>query len=512
MTKTYGIVTAINNVDFTINAGEVHALMGENGAGKSTLAKVLSGIEQADKGEIFIEGVKTDINTPLDAITNGISIVMQEFNSMPHLPVYENILLGHTDLFKWNIVFAKAEAIKKTKELLRLFDMENHINPEELLSELSVAEQQIVEIIKAVSYDSKIIFLDEPTASLTNNEAQRLFEVMKRLKEQGRGLVIVSHRFSEIFEISDRITVLRDGLMMLNNEDMREMTEQKLVKAMVGHEIHEFYGEKLPLEEGVEKKAMLVAENISDTYNFIKDLSFTAYTGEILGFSGLVGAGRTQLARCIFGADPLKSGVVKVDGVPVKSHMPTSAIRTGLSLATENRKQEGLIINMSILQNSVFAKTTNNRSALLPHKTEKEDCDRMVNELNIKVASTEDPVSSLSGGNQQKVVLSKWLLTEPKVFILDEPTRGIDISAKVEIYNILHRLASQGICVVVISSELPELLGICDRIICMRDGAIVADLTDKNDFVEEKIMNYASFGTAIDKDASSDSTEGRYEQ
>lgn len=509
MTKTYGAgaVVALNNVDFTITAGEVHALMGENGAGKSTLAKLISGIEPADAGKIFIEGVEKEINTPLDAITNGISIVMQEFNSMPHLPVYENIFLGHNELFKRG-VFSKVEAITRTKELLRLFDMEHHINPETLLSELSVAEQQIVEIIKAVSYNSKIIFFDEPTASLTNNEAVRLFEVMRRLKSQGLGLVIVSHRFSEIFEISDRITVLRDGLLMLGNEDMRQMTEQKLVKAMVGHEIKEFYGEKLPLEEGVEKKAMLKVENLSDTYNFIKDLSFEAYTGEILGFSGLVGAGRTQLARCIFGADPRKSGTVTVDGISIKENSPASAIRAGLSLATENRKQEGLILNMSILQNSAFAKTANSKTALLPHKSEREDCNRMIGDLNIKVSSADNAVSSLSGGNQQKVVLSKWLLTNPKVFILDEPTRGIDISAKVEIYNILHKLVAQGICVIVISSELPELLGICDRIIIMRDGKIVADMNDKeNEFFEENIMNFASFGTSGSEHNSTDSVE-----
>ncbi|MEA5003604.1 MAG: sugar ABC transporter ATP-binding protein [Christensenella sp.] len=495
MTKTYGVVTALKDVDFTINAGEVHALMGENGAGKSTLAKLISGIERADTGEIFIDGTRREINVPSDAIKNGISIVMQEFNSMPHLPVYENIFLGHPDLFKKG-VFKKNDAIRRTHELLGLFDMQDHINPEELLSELSVAEQQIVEIIKAVSYDSKIIFFDEPTASLTSNEALRLFEVMRRLKGQGLGMVIVSHRFSEIFEISDRITVLRDGLLMLGNEDMKQMTEQKLVKAMVGHEIKDFYGEKLPLQEGVQRKPMLKVEHLSDTYNFIKDLSFEAYTGEILGFSGLVGAGRTQLARCIFGADPRKSGTVTVDGNEIKNHSPASAIRAGLSLATENRKQEGLILNMSILQNSAFAKTASAKTALLPHKAEQADCKRMIGELNIKVSSEQNPVSSLSGGNQQKVVLSKWLLTDPKVFILDEPTRGIDISAKVEIYNILHALAAQGICVVVISSELPELLGICDRILIMRDGVIVADMNDKHEFFEENIMNYASFGDA----------------
>ncbi|MEA4853676.1 MAG: sugar ABC transporter ATP-binding protein [Christensenella sp.] len=496
MTKTYGVVTALKDVDFTLNAGEVHALMGENGAGKSTLAKLISGIEPADSGEIFIEGTKREINIPSDAIANGISIVMQEFNSMPHLPVYENIFLGHPDLFKKG-VFKKGEAITQTKELLTLFDMQDHINPETLLSELSVAEQQIVEIIKAVSYHSRIIFFDEPTASLTSNEALRLFEVMRKLKAQGMGMVIVSHRFSEIFEISDRVTVLRDGLLTLGNEDMRSMTEQKLVKAMVGHEIKDFYGEKLPLEEGVGHKVMLKVEHLSDTFNFIKDLSFEAYTGEILGFSGLVGAGRTQLARCIFGADPRKSGKVFVDGKEVKANSPSSAIRAGLSLATENRKQEGLILNMSILQNSAFAKTANAKTSLLPHKLEQKDCARMVDDLNIKVSSVDNPVSSLSGGNQQKVVLSKWLLTDPKVFILDEPTRGIDISAKVEIYNILHKLTAQGICVIVISSELPELLGICDRIIIMRDGMIVADMHDKEkEFFEENIMNFASFGEA----------------
>jgi ABC-type sugar transport system ATPase subunit len=495
ISKRYGIVHALNNVDFELLAGEVHALMGENGAGKSTLAKILSGIELPDSGAIEIEGKRVTIENPRSAINQGIAIVTQEFNSAPHLPVYENIFLGHQDIFKGGVILNKKEAIKKTVELLTLFGMENQINPLSKLHDLAVAEQQIIEILKAVSHQSKIIILDEPTASLTSKETARLFEVINQLKVKGVGFIVVSHRFNEIFEISDRITVLRDGNLVLGGCNMKEMDEQRLVKAMVGREIKEFFGEKKAQVKNA--KPILQVKNITDMYDFLKNVSFDAYPGEILGFSGLVGAGRTSLARCVFGADNYKTGEVLIGGKKLRKYSPKESIRAGMSFATENRKEEGLFINLSILINCVFAKTASKKGSLLPHKSEQSDCQSITDKIRIRYGNYYNPAKSLSGGNQQKLVFAKWMLTKPKILLLDEPTRGIDISAKTEIYNIIYDLVSQGVCVIIISSELPEILGICDRVLVMRDGAIVGDMEITN-ASEEIIMSYASFGNRGD--------------
>ncbi len=492
VSKNFGVVQALSKVNFELRHGEVHALMGENGAGKSTLAKIISGIEWPDEGVIELDGIPVTIENPAVAIKMGISIVMQEFNSMPHLSVYENIFIGHKEIFKSGII-DKKEAISRTIDLLKLFDMQDHISPHMRLAELSVAEQQIVEILKAVSYESRIIILDEPTAALTSTEADRLFKVIISLKEKGVGFIVVSHRFKEIFEISDRITVLRDGNMVLEGEDMKSMTDQKLVRAMVGREIKEFFGEKRDLERKISQIPVLRVEELHDNYDFLKNISFAAYGGEILGIAGLIGAGRTSLARCIFGADGYKEGSVKVNGVSIKKHSPEDAIKRGMVLATENRKEEGLLLTLSVLVNIAFAKTATKRQFRLPHRSEANDCVEMIRNLNIKLGHYRNPARSLSGGNQQKVVIAKWLLTEPKVMIMDEPTRGIDISAKSEIYTIIQELAAKGVSIIVVSSELPEILGICDRVLVMKDGSIVGDLNVK-ETTEEQIMHYASFG------------------
>lgn len=493
VSKAFGAVQALKDVGFELYPGEVHALMGENGAGKSTVGKIIAGIYSADEGKIEFEGKEVHVNSPADALNLGIAIVMQEFNSMAHLPVYENVFLGHKEIFKHGFIFNKAEAIRRTSEYIEMFGMEKQIHPLSQLSDLTVAEQQIVEIIKAVSYESKVIILDEPTASLTSREVERLFAVVRKLKERGVAFIIVSHRFNEIFEISDKITVFRDGLCIVQNKNMKEMTEQDLVKAMVGREITDFFGERAQLPVGFKKRTVLSVEHLADSWGFIRDLSFEASSGEILGIAGLVGSGRTTLVRSIFGAEGRKSGKVTVDGVELKPNNPGDAIRKGLALVTENRKEEGLFLDFSICQNMAFAKTVNGRHYILPKKEEEKDSLEMIEKLRIKAGYYLNPASSLSGGNQQKVVLSKWLLTNPKVLILDEPTRGIDISAKAEIYTILRQLLVEGVCVIVVSSELPEVLGICDRILVMRDGTITGEL-DAREATEELIMSYASFG------------------
>lgn len=494
ISKRFGVVQALSKVDFELRSGEVHALMGENGAGKSTLAKIISGIEIPDEGTIELCGKQVSIDNPAFAIDNGISIVMQEFNSMPHLTVYENIFIGHKEIYKHGII-NKKEAISRTVGLLKLFDMQSQISPHMLLSGLSVAEQQIVEILKAVSYDSQIIIMDEPTAALSKTEADRLFRVMASLKAKGVGFIIVSHRFKEIFEISDRITVLRDGNLVIEGEDMSEMTEQKLVRAMVGREIKEFFGEKRSVGKQISKTPALSVEGLYDNYDFLKDISFNAYGGEILGIAGLIGAGRTSLVRSIFGADSYSQGSVKVNGKSIQKYSPEDAIKNGMVLATENRKEEGLLLSLSVLVNIAFAKTATRRGFRLPHRAEANESVEMIKNLNIKLGHYRNPARSLSGGNQQKVVIAKWLLTEPKVMILDEPTRGIDISAKSEIYTIIQELATNGVAIIVVSSELPEILGICDRVLIMKDGSLVGDLNVKGT-TEEHVMQYASFGRA----------------
>ena len=407
VSKAFGAVQALKDVGFELYPGEVHALMGENGAGKSTVGKIIAGIYSADEGKIEFEGKEVHVNSPADALNLGIAIVMQEFNSMAHLPVYENVFLGHKEIFKHGFILNKSEAIRRTSEYIEMFGMEKQINPLSQLSDLTVAEQQIVEIIKAVSYESKVIILDEPTASLTSREVERLFAVVRKLKEKGVAFIIVSHRFNEIFEISDKITVFRDGLCIVRNKNMKEMTEQDLVKAMVGREITDFFGERAQMPEGFEKKTVLSVEHLADTWDFIRDLSFEARSGEILGIAGLVGSGRTTLVRSIFGAEGRKSGKVVVDGAELKPNSPGDAIRKGLALVTENRKEEGLFLDFSICQNMAFAKTANGRHYILPKKEEEKDSLGMIEKLRIKAGHYLNPASSLSGGNQQKVVLSK---------------------------------------------------------------------------------------------------------
>ena len=491
MTKNYGVVRALDNVDFDLYRGEVHALMGENGAGKSTLAKMIAGVEVPTSGEMEFDGKKVRPSNPREAIEMGIAMVSQEFNSIPDMTVYENVFLGHKEMFKGSFVFDKKKAISETSRLLSLFGMEEQVNPEEKLGNISVAEQQIVEIIKAVSYDAKLIILDEPTASLSEVEAKKLFDVIRTLEKDGVGCILVTHRFNEIFEISDRITVLRDGKLILGGSPMKEMDEQKLVRAMVGRDITDLFGEKV--ENTVKKDVILKVEHLSDGKGFLKDISMEARKGEILGLAGLVGAGRTELVRCIFGADSYESGTITVEGKHLPKGSPRRAIKAGIALATENRKEEGLLLDMSITENSSFAKTAQLKSSLLPHHKEEEDTMRMVELFQTKIGHPSQLASSLSGGNQQKVVLAKWILTEPKVLIVDEPTRGIDISAKADIYTILKKLAASGISVIMVSSELPEIIGICDRIIAMKDGEIVLEMENK-DATEELIMGYASFG------------------
>lgn len=497
VTKTFGTTKALSDVSFELRVGEVHALMGENGAGKSTLGKCITGIHKADSGEYEYAGKKVSYDSPKQALDDGIAIVLQEFNVIPHLSVAENIFLTDESFYKAK-VFSNYEAmVKKTDEMLRYFRMREFIDPTDKMSSLSVAEMQIVEIIKAMSRNARVMILDEPTATLSAKEVGRLFEMIRELKSQGVAFIIVSHRINEIFEISDRITVLRDGQLVLANAVTGELTEMQLIKAMVGREIDHLYGTGGSREDKISEEKVLVASHISDTKGLVKDCSFYVRKGEILGVSGLIGAGRTELMRCLFGIDRRSAGTVVFQGKEIKKDSIIASIKAGMCYLSEKRKEEGLHQRLPIIHNLAMVKRAIDTRSIISGTKEESDAAEMIKKLSIKVSDAYDPVNSLSGGNQQKILVGKWLLSNPKLLIIDEPTRGIDIASKSEIYAILRELADTGISIVIISSEINEVLGVTDRIIVIRDGQVIVSL-DTAKASEEMIGYYATIGNSGD--------------
>ena len=493
VTKTFYSVKALDGVSFELLPGEVHALMGENGAGKSTLGKCITGIHKADTGTYFYKGKAVSYNNPKEALNDGIAIVLQEFNVLPHLSVAENIFLTDETYYKHGIIPDFAKMVQKTDEMLRYFHMREFIDPMEQMGNLTVAQMQIIEIIKAMTKDAKVIILDEPTATLSDREVKRLFEMVRELKAKGVAFVIVSHRINEIYEISDRITVLRDGKLVLPNAKTSELDEMSLIKAMVGRQIDDLYGAGTCREDKISDRIVLDVQHVSDTRNFVRDVSFQVREGEILGVSGLVGAGRTEMMRCIFGIDPRAGGKVIFKGKEIRRNSIRASIKAGMGFLSEKRKEEGLHQTMSILDNLNMVVDAVTRNPVLHHRQEEERCDQMVEQMSIKIGDCRNPVSSLSGGNQQKVLVGKWLLSQPQLLIVDEPTRGVDVASKSEIYAILRRLADQGISIIMISSEINEILGVSDRIMVVRDGKITGILY-KKDATEERIGYYATIG------------------
>lgn len=486
ITKKYPGVTALDNVDFELERGEVHVLIGENGAGKSTLMKVLSGAEVKNSGKIFLEDKEVSISNPIDAQRLGIVMIYQELNLVPQLSVGENIFLGRepkkkNGLIDWNKLYD--ESIKYLSKL------SSDINPKKKVETLSVAEQQIVEVAKALSYNAKIIIMDEPTAALTTKEVVELFKVIKWLKSQNIGIIYISHRMEEIYEVGDRITILRDG-KFVHCCKLNEITREEIIHKMVGRELDKEFPKKF-FQKGRE---ILRVENLSRK-GVIDNISFSLYQGELLGFSGLVGAGRTELARLIFGADKKSSGKIYLEGKEVEINSPADAIKNGIALLTEDRNKQGLILDMSIAQNVTLSNLAGIMKGLfIDKKKEKDVVTEYSNDLNIRTPSIYQITRNLSGGNRQKVVLARWLFTNSKVVIFDEPTRGIDVGAKYEIYNLINNLLEKGIAVIMISSELPELLGMCDKIAVMHQGKIKGFL-DHKDATQEKIMILATGGT-----------------
>ena len=486
ITKTYPGVRALDSVDFEVAKGEVHALVGENGAGKSTLMKILAGAQPMDSGEILIDGAPVHITTPQKAMELGVSIIYQEFNLVPYLNAAENIFLGREPkgrvpgFVNFRAMYAEAQ-----KVIDRLGVKLNARTP---VNRLSIAQQQMVEVAKATSRNATIIAMDEPSATLTEHELESLFELIRSLKQQGVSIVYISHRLEEVFQIADRVTILRDG-RLVGTKPVAETDRDDIIRMMVGRELKE----KIPKQAAQIGEPALTVKNLTRK-GVIEDINFTVHRGEVLGIAGLVGAGRTELARAVFGADAIDEGEIRLNGSRVDIRSPRDAIRRGIGLVTEDRKALGLILGMVVRENISLANLDSlTRLGFVNRREEKRVALKSIEDLMIKTPSVEQQVQNLSGGNQQKVVLAKWLFTQSKVLIFDEPTRGIDVGSKVEIYQLMNRLAANGVAIIMISSELPEILGMSDRILVMHEGKIAGELS-REEATQEKIMRLATGG------------------
>jgi len=483
--KSFNGVKVLENVQFSLRQGEVHALMGENGAGKSTLMKILSGIYSKDTGSIQIQGTESVASSPKTAQSLGVAIIHQELNMIPDLSIQENMFLGRE--FEWGRTgfINRTRMRSEAKNYLQQLGMD--LNPDSLVGELSVGQQQMVEIAKALSMNAKILVLDEPTAALTKREIEKLFQLIATLKTQGVGMIYISHRMEEIFQISDRITVLRDG-HYIGTRDTNVTTMDELVQMMVGREIKERFP-KVETEIGEER---LRVEGLAQEGK-LYDINFSVRAGEILGIAGLMGAGRSELAKALFGIGKYQ-GQIFVNGKPVAINSPANAIKAGMALITEDRKGEGLVPDLSVRENLALPNLRSlSHFGFVSHRLEQDFVDDSIKKLKVKVHHSGQLVSSLSGGNQQKVVIGKWLATQPKVLILDEPTRGVDIGAKREIYDLMNQLVQKGVAIVTISSELPEVLGMSDRVLVMHEGRITGEFSREN-ATQEKIMIAATGG------------------
>jgi len=485
ITKSFPGVKVLDDVTLRVRAGEVHALMGENGAGKSTLMKILMGIYKADEGSILINGSPVTIQNPRDAMGKGISMMHQELNTVLDMDAAENIFIGREpQKSKLLNLIDREKMLEDTHKYFK--ELEIGIDPKAPMRSLSVAQMQLVEIVKAISADSKIIVMDEPTSAITEKEAVILFRQIERLKKQGVAIIYISHKMDEIFKISDTITVLRDGRLICTKPAC-ELTDNELIRFMVGREITEIY----PKEESSPGQVIMEVKNISRG-RLVKDVSFRLRAGEVLGIAGLVGAGRSELAETIFGLYPKTGGEILLDGKKINIKHPRDAIEHKIALITEDRKLTGLNLSANVKENiSLAALSSLAKFGVIDQKQESAAANRYIKELGIKTPSENTAVNKLSGGNQQKVVLAKWLLADPSIIILDEPTRGIDVGSKRDIYLLINGLAKQGKAIILISSEMPEVMGISDRILVMCEGMVTGEIS-RRDFSQELIMKYAS--------------------
>ena len=479
ISMTFPGVKALQNVDFNLKAGEIHALMGENGAGKSTLIKVLNGVYIRDSGEIFLNGKAINNHSPQEAQQNGISTVFQEVNLCPNISVAENIFAGHEPL-KHGILIDWKRMNERAQEILSWVGLED-IDVKRALGEYSVAIQQMVAIARAVHFNCKVLIFDEPTSSLDDKEVEKLFAVMRQLKADGKGILFVTHYLEQVYAICDRITVLRNGELE-GQFTTAELPRLKLVQAMLGHEVAalDTLRNKNAIAEGKDVPEILRAVGLSHT-GTIKPFDLVVRMGEVIGLTGLLGSGRSELVRTIFGADKADAGQLYLNRQPLVIKTPLDSIKHGMAYLPEDRKEESLIQDLSVRENMMIAlQAKTGVFNLLPMAKQIELTDRYIKELNIKTPSPETPVKQLSGGNQQKVVIGRWLITNPEFLILDEPTRGIDVGTKTEIQKLIVRLAGQGMTVIFISSEIDEMLRTVNRLCVMRDGAKVGELKNKN--------------------------------
>ncbi len=464
ISKSFGGTHALQGVQLQVKAGEVHALLGENGAGKSTLMKIIIGLQKEDAGEIFFEGKPYSANGPAEAIRAGISMIHQELNPEPYLSIAESIFLKREDTYKNTPFLHKTETNKRAAELLAQYNL--NMNPKALMESLTLAQMQMIEILKAVSCNARLVIMDEPTSSLDSEETERLFKTIRNLKEQGVTIIYISHRMEEIFQICDSYSVFRDG-HFIGTGRVDEISVNELISMMVGRKVENIFPKTdCPIGDVVFKAEGLCGKGF-------QDISFEVHAGEIVGFSGLVGSGRSETMRAIFGLDSLKSGRMYLNGKELKVKSPRDAISKGIAMINEDRKNYGLCLFRSIRENiSLPNLPARQKGMLIDQRREKEECRAIAKTLTVKMASIESQAYSLSGGNQQKVVISKWVMATPKLLILDEPTRGVDVGAKSEIHALMSKFASEGMAIIMVSSELPEVMGMSDRILIYHEGKI----------------------------------------
>ncbi|SRR5581483_1591968 len=492
ISKSFPGVQALDNVHLEVLPGEIHGLLGENGAGKSTLMKILSGVYQKDSGHIFLDGQEIVVNNPHHAQLLGISIIYQELNLMPNLTVAENVFIGREPNRARFVQWGKLH--QQTRELTDRLGIK--LSPTATVRNLSVAEQQMVEIARALSIRSRVIIMDEPTSALTENEVQHLFNIMRGLKAQGLGVIFITHRLEEVFEICDRITVLRDGAYV-GTIDAKAATHDQLIRMMVGRSVSDYFSKEAstPGEVVLEVRNLSRTGTVDDpTASVLNNISFHVRAGEILGLAGLVGSGRTDLARCVFGVDKRDSGEIFLNGQPVDIRSPRDAIRLGMGFVPEDRKLQALFLSMSVEENASMASLGGvSRFGFIQGGARRHLVSEYVKTLSIRLASLDQQVLDLSGGNQQKVVIARWLALRPRILIVDEPTRGIDVGAKAEVHALMSQLAREGVAIIMISSELPEVMGMSDRMLVMREGRVVGEVM-RDQATPEQVMTMMTTG------------------
>ncbi|MBW4438904.1 MAG: sugar ABC transporter ATP-binding protein [Pleurocapsa minor GSE-CHR-MK-17-07R] len=487
ISKSFPGVKALAGVSFDVAAGEVHALVGENGAGKSTLMKIMSGVYQPDEGQLLWEGQPIMLRTPHEAQARGIRIIYQEFNLLPDLTVAENILLNREPRNRWGLIDWRAMN-QQAAAILAL--LKTNISPTLPASELTVAQQQLVEIAKSLAEDARLIIMDEPTAALNALEVEHLFGVIERLKTAGAGIIFISHRLEEVLHISDRVTVLKDGCLV-GTHPTSALTKPQIVTLMVGRDLKDIFPAK---HYPTHKTPLLEVRQLQS--GVLHDISFQILPGEIVGFAGLEGQGQRELARSLFGLEPVRSGTIAVNGTAVRIQSPRQAIRAGIALVSDDRKRDGLALKLSVRENIALPNLPMlTRGGFVGARAERSAAQRMIDALNIRTPSAEQSVRLLSGGNQQKAVLGKWMVQPPSLMVIQEPTRGVDIGAKMEIYHLVYQMARDGMGILIVSSELLELIGLCHRILVMHRGTIAAEFPG-DEATEESIMQVAT-GTDV---------------